>query len=459
MITAMQAFDEGSLVLDGGLATELEARGHDISGALWSARLLRSAPEAIEQLHYDYYAAGACVAITASYQASYEGFAALGIGEDETTSLLRLSVELACRARERYQRDHPDERRRLYVAASVGPYGAISHDGAEYRGDYGLTVDALVAFHARRFAVLAAAGADLLACETIPVLDEARACVRLLEQHRGTLAWLSFTSPDGVHTSHGEPLVECAQLADGTANVVAVGVNCVRPEVVGTAIRSLKAGTGKPVVVYPNSGERWAAGEERWHGSPDGSGLAALAPQWIAAGARLVGGCCRVGPEQIAGLTQALSGRRWNIREARAADRDGIRALLAASGLPVSDLESSAPRFVVAVAGGRMVAAAGLEIHGSTGLLRSVVVERGSRKGGAGRAVVAAIEEIARAQGVNAIVLLTETARDFFARLGYESVMREDVAEDVRRSAEFRSICPQSAHCMSKRTGIDDNAR
>jgi homocysteine S-methyltransferase len=303
----MAGLPQGPIVLDGGLATELEARGHDISGRLWSARLLRSDPEAIEQLHYDYYAAGASVAITASYQASYEGFAAEGIGGDETTSLLRLSVELARRARERYRRDHPGRPRALFVAASVGPFGAISHDGAEYRGDYGLSVDALVDFHARRFEVLADSGADFLACETIPVLDEAEACVRLLERHGNVRAWLSFTSPDGAYTSHGEPLVDCARLADGTASVIAVGVNCVKPEIVGAAIRSLRQGTAKPIVVYPNSGERWNAGDECWHGSPGQEGLAALAPQWIAAGARLVGGCCRVGPRDIASLAEALA--------------------------------------------------------------------------------------------------------------------------------------------------------
>src|SRR5262245_34545707 len=152
-----------TLILDGGLATELEARGYDISGRLWSARVLRSTPDAIEQLHYDYYAAGADCAITASYQASYEGFAAVGLDAGETTRLLRLSVELAMNARTRYRGDHPDDRRELFVAASVGPYGATTHDGAEYVGDYGLSVDELVAFHARRFEVLANTGADFLA--------------------------------------------------------------------------------------------------------------------------------------------------------------------------------------------------------------------------------------------------------------------------------------------------------
>lgn len=300
-------FANETVVLDGGLATELAARGCDISGTLWSARVLRAAPEAIEQLHYDYYAAGARVAITASYQASYEGFAATGIDAEETTRLLRLSVELARNARARYRRDHPADTRELFVAASVGPYGAISHDGAEYRGDYGIGFAELVAFHDRRFRVLAEAGADFLACETIPVLDEARAYAELLARHPAARAWLSFTSKDGRHTSHGEPLADCARVADRSAGVFAVGVNCVRPEIVGDAIRALREGTTKPIVVYPNSGETWSAGSESWHGAAGHEGLAALAPEWLAAGARLIGGCCRVGPGEIASLLSALS--------------------------------------------------------------------------------------------------------------------------------------------------------
>jgi homocysteine S-methyltransferase len=300
-------FDDELLILDGGLATELERRGYDVSNPLWSAQLLQTAPAAIEQLHYDYFAAGARCAITASYQASFEGFAALGLDAAETTGLLRRSVELAQSARARYRRDHPADRRRLYVAASVGPYGAISHDGAEYRGDYGLSVDQLIEFHDRRFGVLATSGADILACETIPLLDEARALVTLLAQYPDAPAWMSFTSSDGTHTSHGEPLIECARLLDGVPNVIAIGVNCVRPEIVGEAIRELKAGTSKAIVVYPNSGEQWDGQKHGWRGSGDQGSLAALAPQWVRAGARMVGGCCRIGPQEIIALEGALS--------------------------------------------------------------------------------------------------------------------------------------------------------
>jgi homocysteine S-methyltransferase len=439
------------MILDGGLATELEARGCDIAGTLWSARVLRTAPEAIEQLHYDFYAAGADCAITASYQASYEGFAGIGLDAGETTRLLRLSVELARNARTRYRTDHPRDRRELFVAASVGPYGAILHDGSEYRGDYGLTVAQLVAFHATRFEVLASAGADFLACETIPVLEEARAYVQLLARHPGAQAWLSFTSPDGAHTSHGEPLVECARLADAVPNVFAVGVNCVKPEIVADAIRALAAGTGKPIVVYPNSGDHWIAGDESSHGAP-GHGIAALARKWADAGAHHIGGCCRVGPGQIAQLRSAL--HSLAIGPATAADLPGIRRLLEGSRLPTADLEHSLPVLFVAREGPMLVSAGGFEVHGESGLLRSVVVADRHRGTGLGRALVESVEAYARQRGLRELVLLTETARDFFALLGYAEIARESAPEAIRQSAEFKSLCPQSARCMSKRLDL-----
>jgi N-acetylglutamate synthase-like GNAT family acetyltransferase len=299
--------------------------------------------------------------------------------------------------------------------------------------------------------VLAAAGADFLACETIPVLDEARAYVELLARHPDARAWLSFTSPDGRHTSHGEPLAECARLAEPVPSVIAVGVNCVKPEIVEDAIRSLAAGTGKPIVVYPNSGERWVAGEESWHGAP-GHGLATLAPAWVRAGARHVGGCCRVGPDQILRLRDAL--RPPAVRPATEADQPEIHQLLERSALPTRDLGQSRPEFLVARDGTGMVGAAGLEIHGKAGLLRSVAVAEGLRGTGLGRALVEAVEAAARRHGLRELVLLTETAPDFFARLGYADIARDEAPEAMRDSAEFRSLCPQSARCMRKRLDV-----
>jgi homocysteine S-methyltransferase len=285
------ALTDGSVVLDGGLATQLEAAGADLSSALWSARLLRDDPAAIVAAHAAYAAAGAQVATTASYQATFAGFARAGIDATGTEALLRLSVELA-------REGAPD----AWVAGSVGPYGAMLADGSEYTGAYVADVEVreLRAFHRPRMAVLAEAGADVLACETVPAAAEAEALLTEAAD-LGVPVWLSLTTvlgDDGVvRTRRGEPAADVFAMAAGVDEVVAVGVNCTDPADVPAAIGAARV-AGKPVVVYPNSGEGWDAAARRWTGSP---GLPDDAVRgWLDAGARLVGGCCRVGPAAIA---------------------------------------------------------------------------------------------------------------------------------------------------------------
>jgi homocysteine S-methyltransferase len=294
------------LVLDGGLATELSRRGHDLTDALWSARVLLDAPEVIEQVHYDYYAAGAQVAITASYQATYEGLAARGFDADATTALLRRSVALAGAASARLEHERGLVPGSLLVAASVGPYGATLHDGSEYRGDYGLSVAALADFHRRRFGVLTTSGADVLACETIPSLDEARALLVLLREHPDASAWLTFTARDGAHTASGDPLAECAELLDAEPQIVAIGVNCVAPDLVLSLLDALRGHTRKPLIVYPNAGDVWDATARAWIPGPSRRAFAEDAPGWVAGGAAVVGGCCRTTPADIRAIAQLV---------------------------------------------------------------------------------------------------------------------------------------------------------
>jgi homocysteine S-methyltransferase len=287
------------LISDGGLATELEARGHDLSDPLWSARLLSDAPQEIVAVHAAFFRAGANIATTASYQASFEGFAAHGIGGDGdraiggAVGLLRRSVELAKTARDEVGTGD------LYVAASVGPYGAALADGSEYRGRYGLSVAALTQWHRPRLEVLAAAGADVLALETVPDVYEGEALVNLVRSV-GVPAWLSYTI-DGTRTRAGQPLADAFAVAAGVPEIVAVGVNCCAPDDVLPAI-NIASALGKPVIVYPNSGERWDG--HAWVGPRSFSGR--LAALWVSAGARIVGGCCRVHPADIAELATEL---------------------------------------------------------------------------------------------------------------------------------------------------------
>ncbi|MFC8429511.1 homocysteine S-methyltransferase [Streptomyces sp. NPDC057253] len=294
--TFRDALATGPLVLDGGMSNELEAQGHDLSGALWSARLLRDDPEAIAAVHRAYYAAGAQVAITAGYQATYDGFARLGISRTETTALLQRSVSLAREAADAAQAGSPGRR---WVAASVGPYGAMLADGSEYRGDYGLTVAELTRFHRPRLEALAEAGPDVFAVETIPDLREAEAVLIALDG-LGIPAWLSY-SIRGTTTSAGQPLTEAFALARSSDAVVATGVNCAPA---ADASAALALVSGLPGVVYPNGGGSWDSESRSWLGAQDE--IADLAPSWRRAGAALVGGCCRVGPAEIKQLADRV---------------------------------------------------------------------------------------------------------------------------------------------------------
>ena len=301
--------DETELVLlDGGLATELEHRGHDLSDDLWSARLLIDRPEEVLATHLSCFRAGAQVATTASYQASFAGFASRGCTPEEAAGLMRRSVVLARQAADVATDEAADGVDR-YVAASIGPYGAVLADGSEYSGDYGLSDAALRDFHLARTEVLATAGADLLAMETVPSEQEVTVLLGVLdEMPEGTRGWLSLTCSDGSTTRRGEDVDRVLGLARGHDRVVAVGVNCTAPEHVEELVVRAVAASGKQAVAYPNSGESWDGVARSWRG--DGAGVdAAAAHRWVELGARYVGGCCRVGATDIARLARSLRPR------------------------------------------------------------------------------------------------------------------------------------------------------
>ncbi len=282
----------GVVILDGGLATELERRGADLNDPLWSAKILLEAPDLIRQLHYDYFVAGADVAITASYQASFEGFMARGLSRAEAADLMKLSVRLAQAARDDFwaQPDHRRNRLRPLVAASIGCYGAFLADGSEYRGDYGLSREALIDWHRPRMATLLEAGPDLLACETIPLQLEGEALVDLLAEFPAAEAWLSFSGGDERHVCHGEPFADCVALANRSPQIIAVGLNCTPPRLVEPLLRSAAGITGKPLLCYPNSGEQWNAADNGWVGGTGLTDFSEPARLWQRAGASLLGG-------------------------------------------------------------------------------------------------------------------------------------------------------------------------
>lgn len=303
-----ELLSEGTpIILDGGLATELEAQGATLHRSLWSAAHLHSDPEAIVRAHLAYLEAGANCVISASYQATRNGLMSLGVSAAQADELIGRSVALAEEARQRFRAANPRSGRRILIAASVGPYGAALQDGSEYVGAYGVSKSALREFHEQRLAILDASGADVLACETIPDFDEAAVLADLL-QSVGTPAWVSFSCRDGRHISDGTPISECAELFRDHPKVLALGVNCTAPQHIHSLIGELRSAMpAKAIVVYPNSGERYEAGTNTWHGTSTPVECGDAARGWRAAGATIIGGCCRMGPEHIRRIRERLS--------------------------------------------------------------------------------------------------------------------------------------------------------
>lgn len=289
------------LVIDGALATELEWRGYDLKDELWSAKILLEHPEAIQQLHYDYFKAGADCAITASYQASVEGFMKRGLNEHDALALIQKSVRLAKAARDEFWADEANRtsRPQPFIAASVGPYGAYLAHGEEYIGNYGLTKKELMDFHRARMRALIEAGAELLACETIPSLLEAQALAELLKEFPNASAWISFSARDENHISEGQIFAECVKLLEGIPQVAAIGINCTSPKYIPGLIGAARKVTDKPLLTYPNSGETYDPDKMDWNNDRVVESFGEQAREWYAAGARLIGGCCRTTPEDI----------------------------------------------------------------------------------------------------------------------------------------------------------------
>jgi len=298
----------GMLLLDGGLATELEKRGFDLGTNLWSAHLLMENPEAVRKVHLSYLEAGANCIISASYQATLKGFMEYGLSEEEAESLLRKSVALAVEARDDFMDDKKESELTPIVAASIGPYGAVLADGAEYRGDYTVSKSELLEFHEQRWEILATSPCDLLACETIPSFKEAEVILELLQQTADLFAWVSFSCQDGEHISDGTPIKEAVSLFEDSEGVVAVGVNCTAPRYISSLIEYVRAGaSSKHIVVYPNSGEVYDAENRTWQGRSEPLQCGKEAGEWYDNGARLIGGCCRMGPEHIRAMREKLA--------------------------------------------------------------------------------------------------------------------------------------------------------
>lgn len=309
-LTALLA-ENGYLVIDGAMGTELETRGCNLNDKLWSAKVLLENPDLIYQVHLDYLRAGADLLITSSYQASVPGYARRGLDSQQAVALITKSAELAKQARTDYQREI-NRPKSILVAGSIGPYGTLLADGSEYRGDYQMPHNELLAFHRPRIMALINAGIDILGFETLPSYLEIKSILTLLAEFPTTTAYISLSLKDAEHLCDGTPLSDVVKLINDQPQIIALGVNCIALEKAGPALATLKHLTNKPLLVYPNSGEQYDPISKTWLCRLNKQTLADHIDEWLEIGAKMIGGCCRTGPQDIVKIAEKLNQHRSN---------------------------------------------------------------------------------------------------------------------------------------------------
>ncbi|WP_448904751.1 homocysteine S-methyltransferase [Gemella sp.] len=291
------------VVIDGALSTALEKKGMDLNHKLWTAKVLVEHPEKIKEVHKEYYEAGANIAITSTYQASILGFKDLGYSEEKAEEFIRKSVELAKESREEAVSDKD-----MWIAGSVGPYGAYLADGSEYRGDYAVDNQFLEEFHEKRIDILIKEGVDLLAIETIPNLEEIKVLLNILSNYPETVAWVTCSLKDSEHISDGSRLEDVQVLLEGNNQVVGYGINCVKPEFVAESIGLLSKNRSKKIIAYPNGGAIYDPSTKEWSNSDSSEHIFSTdCLDWYEKGCSMIGGCCCTTKDDIEILSKTLS--------------------------------------------------------------------------------------------------------------------------------------------------------
>ena len=285
------------VVLDGAMSTPLEKLGADTNNDLWTAKALIDNEELVYEVHKMYFEAGADLIITDTYQANVQAFEKVGYSEKEARNLIKKAVKIAQKARDDYENRTGKHN---YIAGTIGPYGAYLANGSEYRGYYELSAEEYQQFHLPRIEELVNAGVDILAIETQPKLDEVLAILELLkEKYPQQKVYVSYTLSDDDTISDGTPLPRAIHALEDYSQVIAVGINCVKLELVEPALKNMKEITDKHLIVYPNSSAVYDPKSKTWSQPKTSATFEELIPNWYEAGARIIGGCCTTGPKEI----------------------------------------------------------------------------------------------------------------------------------------------------------------
>jgi S-methylmethionine-dependent homocysteine/selenocysteine methylase len=285
------------LVLDAAMGSDLDRRGLPTTLPLWSAVGLVERPDLVRQIHRENLLAGADIITTDTFRTTARTFRKAGLDPGRAAELDALAVRLAVEARTEAGRPE------ALIAGSIAPLEDC------YLPTFETPPEVALAEHRAQADNLASAGVDMIMVETMPTAVEAEIALRAaIETGRPATVGFVCAMPD-----RGEPvrLLSGETLNDAVARVSPLGpavifVNCAAPPVISAALRELRQLTALPIGAYANVGH--VDDERGW--SPDGGvtseRYAEHAAEWIALGARVVGGCCGTHPGHTAALRRLV---------------------------------------------------------------------------------------------------------------------------------------------------------
>jgi len=286
-------------LLDGSLSYPLEKQGYNLNKKLWTGDALINDPNVIKKIHKDYLVAGVDFISTSTYQISYRVLKEMGYNLNEIKDIFKRSVDLVQDAIEETK-----IKRKVKIVGSYGPFGASLSDGSEYTGKYKTSDEIIMSYHIDNMNIIKELDIDIVLYETIPCLREIEILSKVVEEYKKEV-WISFTCNKDLEFRDGTSIMKACKILSSIENISTIGINCFSPLLAEKAIKKLKKNSNKKILIYPNSGEIYNNKDKNWYGEKyfDNS----MIKKWLALSPDIIGGCCRVGFEDIQNMRKEIN--------------------------------------------------------------------------------------------------------------------------------------------------------
>ena len=285
-------------LLDGSMSFPLEQLGYNLKNKLWTGMALISDPDINKNIHKDDINAGADYISTSTYQVSYDRLQNMGYQSSEIKKVFQKSVDLVKEAIKESR-----SKKEIKIVGSFGPFASYDPNASEYVGKYNSTDDEIKNFHLNNINIIEETDLDIILYETIPCLREIKILSKILSQTNKEI-WISITCNENIEFRDGSSFKEACKIISPIEQITTLGINCFSPLLVEKALKKLKKYSNKKTLVYPNSGEKYNPKDKYWSGKNEFNNL--MIKNWLSLSPDIIGGCCRVGYNNIKKIREEI---------------------------------------------------------------------------------------------------------------------------------------------------------